>query len=508
MYAYNCTAKVTLLTLLGNDGSMRRNRHLALAGLCVACVVVLLWYPGLPGTLGDVLYNGRTIAVRLERITYTQIFTERANQTSRTNDSVIAPLLKRHKLMSKRAVNVQNFSELNHKALILWNLKRRLQLLPIKCFMGSDGLFPSKYEKLLLSLAEYATFHSTASDARQLIWKCGPDEGICGGLADRLRGIAYTLLLAVFSGRRLLLHWGMPNGEHIYLKPNLINWMTDESSTEDVIAIVIKDDMSGINIPTAMEAIGSNLTKVAIFSNLELEAVNKQVFRPQWLTDGLGRTGLDNLTNDDINEIFGIAFRYLFQIRGDLFLKVNSATRQLGLDVHKYIGVHIRTGFVESETPEEPHAKLVREVHQWEQILTCAVSIANNGPIFLATDSKSVKMLAAKMYGSQYKTLRIKLVHTDGIDKSIGPDMDESEGLLAAWVDFFLLAQSYVQVRTGHDWIHASGFALGASHLCGLPRSQRIEGLENCTSEDRLSHSSLVPRPHADGAWERGYSYR
>ena len=189
------------------------------------------------------------------------------------------------------------------------------------------------------------------------------------------------------------------------------------------------------------------------------------------------KTGLGNLTNEEINGVFGIAFRYLFLIRSDLFLKVNSAMHLLGLDMHKYIGVHIRTGFVEAATPEEPHTKLVREVNQWKLILTCAVSVSNNSPIFLATDSTSVKHLAVEMYGSQYKTLHIQLTHIDGID-IIGPDAAESEGLLSTWVDFFLLAQSYVQVRTGSDWVHGSGFALGASHLCGLPRSQRIDGLE------------------------------
>jgi len=192
------------------------------------------------------------------------------------------------------------------------------------------------YEKLLQSLTEYAAFHSEVSDARQLIWKCDYAEGFCGGLADRLRGIAYTLLLAVFSRRRLLLYWGMPNGEHIFSMPNLINWVTDESSTENVIYLDLKNTMSDPNIPSAMKAIGGNLTKVAISSNLELEAVRKQIFKPQWLVDGMKRTGLDVITNKDINEIFGIAFRYLFQMGRELSLIVNSAKHLLGLDEPTY----------------------------------------------------------------------------------------------------------------------------------------------------------------------------
>ena len=249
-------------------------------------------------------------------------------------------------------------------------------MLPIKCFTCSDELFPSRYDKLFQSLAEYATFHSEVSDAPQLIWKCGPEEVVCGGLADRLRGIAYTLLLAVFSRRRLLLYWGMPNGEHIFLKPNLINWVTDESSTENAIYFDLKNTMSNPNIPSAMKAIGGNLTKVAISSNLELEAVRKQIFKPQWLLDGMKRTGLDVITNKDINEIFGIAFRYLFQMGRDLSLIVNSAKHLLGLDKDKYVAVHVRAGFVGSAHPEGRATKILSTRKQWEQMLLCAVNMA------------------------------------------------------------------------------------------------------------------------------------
>ena len=107
-------------------------------------------------------------------------------------------------------------------------------------------------------------------------------------------------------------------------------------------------------------------------------------------------------------------------------------------------------------------------------MLNCAVHVANsttgrNSSIFLATDSKLVKDLARQMYGSQFKTLDVVLTHVDLIDKNTGANTAEHEGLLSVWVDFFLLAQSYAQVRAGSDWVWGSGFALGSSHLCGLP---------------------------------------
>ena len=125
-----------------------------------------------------------------------------------------------------------------------------------------------------------------------------------------------------------------------------------------------------------MKAIGGNLTKVAISSNLELEAVRKQIFKPQWLVDGMKRTGLDVITNKDINEIFGIAFRYLFQMGRDLSLIVNSAKHLLELDTDKYVAVHVRAGFVGSAHPEGRATKILSTRKQWEQMLLCAVNMA------------------------------------------------------------------------------------------------------------------------------------
>ena len=193
---------------------MRGSRSSLFAGVCGICAVVILivW-----GRHPDPVPVAVPMPIAVDKqIGHTQI------SELETRDADDSPI---------------PFWKLTNKTLDLKNLKERLQILPIKCSPGSAGLFPSKYEKLLVSLAEYATFHREVSDAPQLIWVCDSAHGGCGGLADRLRGIAFSLLLAVFSRRRLLLHWGMPNGEHIFLKPNLINWVTDASSAKNAISV-------------------------------------------------------------------------------------------------------------------------------------------------------------------------------------------------------------------------------------------------------------------------------
>ena len=118
----------------------------------------------------------------------------------------------------------------------------------------------------------------------------------------------------------------------------------------------------------------------------------------------------------------------------------------------------------------------------------CAVNVSNriiglNSSIFLATDSTLVKDLAAKAYGVRYRMLDAVLTNVDIVNKKTGPNDAQKEGLLAVWVDFLLLAQLYIQMRTGSNWMKASGFALGSGHLCGLPRNQSFNGLRDCTLE-------------------------
>ena len=407
------------------------------------------------------------------------------------------PVSKKHKL------HVQNFSEPPSKATSvhknissslqiskpLQNLKKKLQILPIKCLSGSEGLFPKKYDKLLLTLAEYAKFHSKAGNAHCLIWKC--EAGFdCGGLGDRLRGIALTLLLAVFSRRRFLLYWGTPNGEHIYLKPNVINWKSEKSNVEKATFFSV------MQLNSALNAISlNNSVNIAMSTNFELELVKTMKNRPQWLIDGTKRTGLNDLSNHDINELFGITLRYLFQIRDDVIAKVNAAKLSMNLSKQKYVAVHVRTGFVGSELAKREYKdhtqKLLPKKEQWEQMLTCAVAVANNvtgpsSPIFLATDSELVKDLARHMYGGRFKTLDLVFTHVDYINKKIGANIAERKGLISVWVDFLLLAQSYAQVRSGADCIWGSGFALGSGHLCALPRNRTFIGLNKCISEDKL----------------------
>ena len=178
---------------------------LVLVGLIFGAFVAAAIFSGIPRlsflVQNEIANISEQPTVVSKSHSYAQNFSQPLSQ-AKLIQSEIANLSQQPISVSKNyAMHIQNFSN------SLQNLKKKLQLLPIKCFSGNEGLFPNKYDKLLLTLAEYATFHSEAGNAYYLIWECEAG-GDCGGLGDRLRGIALTLLLAVFSRRRLLLYWG------------------------------------------------------------------------------------------------------------------------------------------------------------------------------------------------------------------------------------------------------------------------------------------------------------
>ena len=97
---------------------------------------------------------------------------------------------------------------------------------PLSCYPGNEGIFPNKYGKLLNVFFAYAQLHhamsTNSSHARTLVWQCRVHT-VCGGLADRLKGMTLAILLAMFSQRKLVLDFE-ECAERAYITTNMINW--------------------------------------------------------------------------------------------------------------------------------------------------------------------------------------------------------------------------------------------------------------------------------------------
>ena len=130
----------------------------------------------------------------------------------------------KHNINSHDFINVQS-----QKHTLLHNFSHSFKEsllggIPLECPVGGDDsvlVIPKTYEGFLMTLRKYATDHAAMRKSypmRTLVWRCIAYQ-ICGGLGDRLRGITYSLLLAIFSRRNLVIMWG-----DSFLHSHMIKW--------------------------------------------------------------------------------------------------------------------------------------------------------------------------------------------------------------------------------------------------------------------------------------------
>ena len=393
----------------------------------------------------------------------------------------------------------------NNSQILLDNLssdfqKNILAGTSLTCYSQSEGIFFKKYANFLSSLSRYTDSHRSMSNdphnSRTLVWMC-PAGVRCGGIADRLKGMSFALLLAVISQRRLLLDWQSP--ERVYFKPNIINWIANDLHTilhpansnqksdtprTNVMRFTVYTtdnkpfmSLSQKQWENFLDVMAGKKRIVTMVTNLEVSLISRtsRASYP-WLANGYKSIGLSHLSGHELDDIVGIVFRYLFQFENKVLHEFSRAKEALKLTGHVFTGIHLRTGFVGVKQVNDfmSHKKLLKDKHLWKAALQCAVSAAdkhlgNDSLIFLATDSYIVKDIAVKTWGARFRSLNNYLIHMDKMDRARKLERQEKEGALYAIIDLLLLAESYVLVRgySGYSWI--------ASLLCSLPNEHLID---------------------------------
>ena len=347
------------------------------------------------------------------------------------------------------------------------------------------------FAKFLIALKNYTVFHALERkklSAKRLLWVC--DNG-CGGIADRMKGIAYALMLAMFSRRVLHLDWDPQQGlsELAFLEPNAIDWHLMQEEREkaylrDNHHFYIKSSTrNGVakNLHKLLEATKKeSLQWVAVTTNIQPGTL-ADIVGYEWINNGMASLSLNDCSIRDLNiNLIGLAFRYLFKFSSYLLQEVRAARRVLGLEHTGYVGLHVRTGFEGSEQHEN-HPNLFTKPRQWSESISCAYRYAaqhfgNEVPIFLATDSKQVKGMVGPEYRGQIRCLHNVVLHVGKLKKLHNKTKAQvKESLFSVWVELILLAESHSLVRGD------SGYAFLAQSLCFMPKERTVSTL-TCTS--------------------------
>ena len=342
------------------------------------------------------------------------------------------------------------------------------------------------FAKFLIALKNYTVFHALERkkpSAKRLLWVC---KNGCGGIADRMKGIAFALMLAMFSRRVLHLDWGPQQGlsELAFLEPNAIDWHLMQEEREKAY---LQDNHHFYTKSSSINGVAKNLRKlleatkkeslqwVAVNTNLSPSTLANTVGY-EWINNGMASLSLNNVHDLNIN-LIGLAFRYLFKFSSYLLQEVRAARRVLGLEHTRYVGLHVRTGF----EGWEKHPNVYTKPRQWSESISCAYRYAtqhfgNEVPIFLATDSKQVKGMVGPEYRGQIRCLDNVVLHVGKLKKLHSKTKAQvKESLFSVWVELILLAESHSLVRGD------SGYAFLAECLCFMPKERTVRAL-TCSS--------------------------
>ena len=226
-----------------------------------------------------------------------------------------------------------------------------------------------------------------------------------------------------------------------------------------------------------LRTITSNRSSVIIQTNARLSNILYMHEQINEIQEGMNRSGL-NLSSEQLNDLQGLTFRYLFRLDEKLLKEVELSKKILGLDSSPYVALHLRTGFVGANYVENL-SRWDRDSSIWESAIQCALNTAdmhlgNDSLVFLATDSVEVKKFATSNHGTRIRTLQNPIIHVNRIHLS-KPSETTRKGVLTVWVEFLLLAQSELLLKGD------SGFSLAAGQICGLDGNHRMLSIyEDC----------------------------
>lgn len=388
----------------------------------------------------------------------------------------------------------------------LEKLVTNLQSNPIACSHHSNEYRESLSNKLsqfLKSLSDYATFHAqnrrNDSSSKIVFWSGG------GGIADRFRGLTFTMILAMATQRVLLINKFDTNVEYenVLESSNIIDWRLTQEEKQRAY-----ENRNGDKNPNAarylyigaapgmdalikdpeyekyLNIIGSSRLWIAVETNmLPSSLVHHRVPKSiEWIKKAMVSLGLDGLSQFEFDSLMGIAFRYLFRFSDEIARELASARTVLGLTNLTYVGIHVRTGHFNKNFIES-HYKLNTSPKQWEKVLNCSKSaIKHKVPLFVATDSTEMKEYAVHNYGSIVRSLNNSVIHVNIVfDKtSQALTTAQREGIKSMWIELVLLAEADTVV------MGKSGYSFFAQGLCLIPQSRVLDG-------DRCKHyNSMV----------------
>ena len=362
-----------------------------------------------------------------------------------------------------------------------------------KQFYTALSMYKEFHRKQIHCLKNINDTVSCEIPVRTLTWACDKAQ-LCLGIGDQLARIQMSFLLAMATNRVFIIYWNPENTHTMqYLQPNEINWHAFNAS-QGMHADTHLKRPAVIRKPKHYTALMSILQQsephVTTAQELEVpfikayrEAMHSKPARDALQSLGLLDILMANLGKTPLPHLSGAILRYLFKFDSRVMAEVEALEKRLGLYSESYTALHLRTGFYGTNFEEIGHfnhKKILKDERNWTDMITCTLNKTNSllgstAPVYLASDSYTVKHWALEAHSGRVKIANIPLQHV-ALEQSWGDSHHTNSsgmewkrsGYRSAWIDFLLLAHSHLLARG------TSGFSSAAGDFCSLPLSQQI----------------------------------
>ena len=308
---------------------------------------------------------------------------------------------------------------------------------------------------------------------RTLTWYC--DSG-CAGLGDRVRGIGFSLMLAIISNRLFLIQWRQPfevERQNNIFVPAAIDWNLDQaladtlsklstefvrlpsrSSREERVRrieeYIISTEYRHVRIRTNIHF--NNIVNLRLSQIFDNRIPEKQRFQI-----------IVNVANgrEIPRSIQGVLVRYLLKFSPPVLEKADELFKEIYMsDTQQYVVANIRSGFL--GTFNERTRKMAVTPRRWEAIVDPAVKknkqLGTNAPILLCTDSDKVKSWAGEQYNGTVVSIPRKPIHVGKIFKNVD---DKSNAEIETVAEVVIMSRASFLFKT-----FSNGFTSVACQMC------------------------------------------
>ncbi|XP_046576406.1 uncharacterized protein LOC124284366 [Haliotis rubra] len=326
-----------------------------------------------------------------------------------------------------------------------------LSFLAIACIFLRWMLLPDPYsyhrvgETEKTTVLGYNGHQSNQSRIRYIIYLCN-GRRLCGGWADRQRGIVAAYLLANVTGRRFGIQMTHPSDIKLFYIPNIVNWYIQESKVQGLS----KEYLGWIDNRKGPKDVNGDFNAKhpsdVIFLSTNMDIITLIQKSPQY-----GHVVPEPFRNPNRGKVFHTIWHLLmkpslhFEERIDMFMIKLPRTDEL-------VCAHVRM----RRNPTIPNdGAQINSLSTVKHLWTFLSKFKNASRIFIASDSMDVRLSARKYFGARE-------IDTDGLVLHIDRQAHLPNAVLGfemALLDQAVLSRCQVLV------VSKSGFSVRAAMM-------------------------------------------